>query len=151
MRLLPLAVAAAAALVVLAPAVPAQAAALPAIQITRVWYDSPGSDLRSNASLNGEYVVIKNTTRRAIDLAGWTLRDKTGYQYSFGDDQLLSAGKKLTIRTGQGTSGTSTAYWGRRAYVWNNDKDAAYIRNAAARLVDSCSYNSTRVDRINCE
>ncbi|MDP9868239.1 hypothetical protein J2S55_007505 [Streptosporangium brasiliense] len=45
----------------------------------KVYYDSPGSDLRSNASLNGEYVVIKNTTRTAIDLAGWTLRDKTGY------------------------------------------------------------------------
>jgi hypothetical protein len=109
-RILPLAVAAAAALAVLVPAVPAQATALPAVQIMKVYYDSPGSDLRSNASLNGEYMTIRNTTRRAIDLAGWTLRDKTGYQYAFTDDQLLGAGKKLTIRTGQGQSGTRTAY-----------------------------------------
>ncbi|MFD8562941.1 lamin tail domain-containing protein [Streptosporangium canum] len=150
MRILPLAVAAAA-LAVLAPAVPAQAAALPAVQIMKVYYDSPGSDLRSNASLNGEYVTIKNTTRRAIDLAGWTLRDKTGYTYTFGGDVLLGAGKKFTIRSGQGSDGTSSVFWGRRAYVWNNDRDAAYIRNASARLVDSCSYNSTRADWINCE
>nr|WP_231510088.1 lamin tail domain-containing protein [Streptosporangium roseum] len=47
--------------------------------------------------MNGEYVTIRNTTRRAIDLAGWTLRDKTGYTYTFGDDVLLGAGKKLTL------------------------------------------------------
>ncbi|WP_433258197.1 VOC family protein [Streptosporangium sp. CA-135522] len=33
----------------------------------RVYYDSPGSDLRSDASLNGEYVTIKNATRAAYD------------------------------------------------------------------------------------
>ncbi|MGJ6967526.1 lamin tail domain-containing protein [Streptosporangium sp. G11] len=147
---LPLAVAAVA-LIMLLPAVPAQAAAAPAILITKVYYDSPGSDLRGNASLNGEYVTIKNTTRKAIDLAGWSLRDKTGYQYTFGDDQLLDPGKKLTVRTGQGRSGTSTVYWGRRAYVWNNDADVASIRNRSAKLVDSCSYDSTRADYKNCE
>jgi hypothetical protein len=147
---LPLAVAAVA-LTTLVPAAPAQAAAVPAILITKVYYDSPGSDLRGNASLNGEYVTIKNTTRKAIDLAGWSLRDKTGYQYTFGDDQLLDAGKKLTVRTGQGRSGTSTVYWGRRAYVWNNDADVASIRNRSAKLVDSCSYDSTRADYKNCE
>ncbi|MER5323140.1 lamin tail domain-containing protein [Streptosporangium roseum] len=114
----------------LAPAVPAQATRLPAVQIMKVYYDSPGSDLRSNASLNGEYVTIRNTTRRAIDLAGRTLRDKAGYTYTFGGDVLLGAGKKLTIRSGQGGDGTSSVFWGRRAYVWNNDKDSAYIRNA---------------------
>ncbi|MFI6883952.1 hypothetical protein [Streptosporangium canum] len=36
----------------------------------KVYYDSPGSDLRSNASLNSECVTIRNTARRAIDLAG---------------------------------------------------------------------------------
>lgn len=148
---LPLAVAAALSAVVLAPALPAQAAAVPAIQITKVYYDSPGSDLRSNASLNGEYVTILNTTRRPIDLEGWTIRDKTGYQYEFGPDVVLGAKKKITLRSGTGSDGTSTVYWGRRAYVWNNDKDTAYIRNASAKLIDSCSYNSTRVDYINCE
>ncbi|MER5326333.1 hypothetical protein [Streptosporangium roseum] len=36
----------------------------------KVYYASPGSDVRSNASLNGECVTIRNMTRRAIDLPG---------------------------------------------------------------------------------
>jgi hypothetical protein len=94
--------------------------------------------------------VIRNTTRSPIKLAGWTLTDKTGYRYAFRPTQVLAAGKQLTIRTGKGTSGTSTAYWERGAYVWNNDTDSAYMRRADGKLVDSCSYNSTRVDSVNC-
>lgn len=131
------------------PTLPAQAAT-PAIQITRVYYDSPGVDRRSNTSLNAEYVTILNTTRRAVDLEGWTLRDKTGYTYSFGSDVILGAHKKITVRTGRGQDGTTSLHWGRGAYVWNNDKDTAYIRNPAGRLIDSCSYNNTRVDYKNC-
>jgi len=59
------------------------AAAAPAVKISYVKYDSPGSDTGSNYSLNGEYVVIKNTTGTARSLTGWTLRDKTGYTYKF--------------------------------------------------------------------
>ncbi|MEO3811024.1 lamin tail domain-containing protein [Sphaerisporangium sp. B11E5] len=128
---------------------PAQAAAVPSVQITRVWYDSPGVDRRGNASLNAEYVRIKNTTRKVIDLEGWTLRDKTGYKYLFGA-LVIKPGKTITIRTGQGDSGTSTVYWGRRAYVWNNDTDTAFLRRADGRLVDSCAYDSTRYDYVNC-
>lgn len=149
MRLARLALAAVSAAATLAVAAPAQAAA-PAVQITRVWYDSPGSDRRSNASLNGEYVVIQNATRKAINLEGWAIRDKTGYQYEFGPDVVLKPGKKITLRSGQGDDGTSTVYWGRRQYVWNNDTDTASIINASGRLIDKCSYNSTRVDYVNC-
>lgn len=63
---------------------------------------------------------------------------------------ILGAKKKLTIRSGQGSDGTTTVYWGRRAYVWNNDKDSAYVRNANGRLIDSCSYDSTVADYKNC-
>ncbi|WP_433259425.1 lamin tail domain-containing protein (plasmid) [Streptosporangium sp. CA-135522] len=107
-------------------------------------------DRRSNASLNGEYVTIRNTTRTAIDLTGWSLRDKTGYVYTFGDDVLLAAGKRLTLRTGQGRDSATTLYWGRRQYVWNNDTDAASLRRPDARLIDTCAYNSTRADAITC-
>lgn len=131
-------------------AAPPAHAAVPAIQIVKIYYDSPGVDRRTNASLNGEYVVIRNTTRAAVDLEGWTVRDKTGYTYAFRPAQVLGAGKNLTLRTGQGRSGTSTVYWGRRAYVWNNDKDTAYVRRDDGKLIDSCSYASTRQDSKNC-
>ncbi|MFC7723469.1 lamin tail domain-containing protein, partial [Nonomuraea recticatena] len=121
----------------------------PAIQITKVYYDSPGTDRRSNASLNGEYVTIYNSTARPIDMEGWVVKDKTGYTYEF-SGVILGAKKKITVRSGQGRDGTSAVYWGRRAYVWNNDKDVAYVRNADGKLIDSCSYDSTRSDYKNC-
>lgn len=149
MRPLPLTLATIAAAATLTTGLGAHAAT-PAIQITRVYYDSPGVDRRSNTSLNGEYMVVKNTTSRAINLEGWSIRDKTGYTYTFEEGQILGAGRKLALRTGLGNSGTSTVYWGRRAYVWNNDKDTAYVRRSDGRLIDSCSYNSTARDYINC-
>ncbi|MDP3714589.1 MAG: hypothetical protein Q8R60_19150 [Mycobacteriales bacterium] len=30
-------------------------------------------------------------------------------------------------------------YWGSGAYVWNNDGDAATLRNAAGSTLDTCS------------
>ncbi|MFM6847652.1 MAG: lamin tail domain-containing protein, partial [Terrabacter sp.] len=57
-------------------AVASSAQALPAIMIYKVQYNSPGSDIGSNTSLNAEYVVLKNTTRTNRSLTGWTLRDK---------------------------------------------------------------------------
>ncbi|MEO3886737.1 lamin tail domain-containing protein [Nonomuraea sp. B5E05] len=129
---------------------PAYAAA-PAVQITKIYYDSPGSpDFGANSSLNGEYVQIKNMTRKAVNLTGWTIRDRTkrsDHVYTFGRF-TLRAGKTLTLRTGKGKNTTTTRYWGRSggtlAYIWNQSSDAAYLRNASGKPVDSCSYNSTR-------
>lgn len=42
----------------------------PDVQVSRVQYDSPGRDDRSNRSLNGERVQITNNTRRATNLDG---------------------------------------------------------------------------------
>jgi hypothetical protein len=54
-----------------------------AIRITKVQYDSPGSDYGSNSSLNAEWVKIKNTGGKRKNLDGWTLRDKAGHVYHF--------------------------------------------------------------------
>src|SRR4051812_13635746 len=45
---------------VVAASGPAQAAS--AVKISRVYYDSPGSDTRSTISLNAEYVNLQNMT-----------------------------------------------------------------------------------------
>ncbi|NBE97767.1 lamin tail domain-containing protein [Nonomuraea sp. KC401] len=129
---------------------PAYAAA-PAVQITKIYYDSPGSpDYGANSSLNGEYVQIRNMTRKAVNLAGWTVRDATRRQdhiYRFGTF-TLRAGKTVTLRTGRGKNTSTTRYWGRSggtlAYIWNQTSDTAYLRNPAGKLIDSCAYNSSR-------
>ncbi|GAA3306025.1 lamin tail domain-containing protein [Nonomuraea dietziae] len=143
----------AAALTLSAPAV----AAAPAIQITKIYYDAPGSpDSGGNTSLNGEYIVIKNTSSRAANLKGWTVRDATtrpDHGYTFGTF-TLGAGKTVTLRTGKGRNTTTTRYWGRSggtfAYIWNQTKDTGYLRDAHGRLADSCLYNSSRYDYKNC-
>ncbi|PZG12114.1 hypothetical protein C1J01_33700 [Nonomuraea aridisoli] len=135
---------------------PAYAAA-PAVQITKIYYDSPGSpDNGRNSSLNGEYVQIKNTGKKAVSLKGWTVRDETSrsdHVYTFGAF-TLKAGKTVTVRTGKGKNTATTRYWGRSggtlAYIWNQSADTAYLRNAAGKLVDSCSYNSSRQDYKVC-
>ncbi|GLF93330.1 lamin tail domain-containing protein [Streptomyces yaizuensis] len=127
---------------------PAQAAK-GSVHLYKIHYDSPGTDNRSNKSLNGEYVQIRNTTRAAVNLKGWTLTDKSNHKYTFGA-YTLGKGKTVTIRTGKGDNTASNRYQGRRAYVWNNDRDTATLKRASGSTADTCSYNSTRVDSKLC-
>ncbi|GAB3153405.1 lamin tail domain-containing protein [Microbispora hainanensis] len=135
---------------------PAHAAG-PAVQITKIYFDSPGSpDNGANSSLNGEYVQIKNTTKKAVGLKDWTVRDDTkrsDHVSTFGRF-TLGAGKTVTLRTGRGKNTSTTVYWGRSggtlAYIWNQTKDKAFLRNASGKLVDSCAYNSSRQDYKIC-
>lgn len=112
------------------------------VQIYRVYYNSPGSDTRSNASLNAEYVVLKNTDSVKHSLKNWTLRDKSGHVYLF-PTFTLGAKKYVTIHTGRGTNTSSHLYWGSRAYIWNNTGDTAYLRWPGGSLADSCSWGRT--------
>ncbi|HEY7273864.1 MAG TPA: lamin tail domain-containing protein [Actinoplanes sp.] len=123
---------------------PAQAAT-PAVQITKVYYNSPGSDTGSNTSLNAEWVRLTNTRTYTINLKGWTLRDKASHVYTFTSDYSLGAGKRVYIHTGKGTNGSPDyqhRYWARAWYVWNNTGDTAYVRNPSGTLIDSCSWGS---------
>ncbi|MEU3906472.1 lamin tail domain-containing protein [Streptomyces goshikiensis] len=62
---------------------PGQAHAAGALRISKIWYDSPGSDTGTNASLNGEWVQITNSTGTAVSLRGWTLTDASRHTYTF--------------------------------------------------------------------
>ncbi|NDK25305.1 lamin tail domain-containing protein [Streptomyces sp. TR1341] len=118
---------------------PAQAAG--GVKIYHVWFDSPGSDNRSNTSLNGEWVQIKNTGGSAVSLKGWVLKDASNHRYVFPNIKI-GAGKYMKIHTGSGKATTSDRYQGRRAYVWNNDKDTATLTKASGAKVWSCSWTT---------
>ncbi|MFG3603614.1 lamin tail domain-containing protein [Micromonospora chersina] len=126
----------------LAAAAPAQAAT-PAVMITKVYYNSPGSDTGSNTSLNAEYVQLTNKRSTSINLKYWTLRDKSNHVYKFTTNWYLKAGASVVIHTGKGTNTSSHLYWGSGAYIWNNSGDAAYLRNSAGTGIDSCSWGSS--------
>ncbi|MCW2916029.1 MAG: hypothetical protein JWN52_4097 [Actinomycetia bacterium] len=119
---------------------PAEAAS--AVQIYRVYYDSPGSDTGSNSSLNAEYVMLKNTGSSSRSLKGWTLRDKSHHVFTF-PAVTLKGKKYVTIHTGRGTRTGTQLYWGSRAYIWNNTGDTAYLRTASGSPADSCSWGRT--------
>lgn len=123
-------------------ATPAQAAT-PAVQITKVYYNSPGTDNRSNSSLNAEYVKLTNRRSTTINLKYWTLRDKSNHVYKFASDFRLASGASVYIHTGKGTNTSTHRYWGSGAYIWNNTGDTAYLRNSAGTAIDSCSWGSS--------
>jgi hypothetical protein len=127
-------------------AAPAQAAT-PSVTFNRIYVNSPGTDTRSNASLNAEWVRLKNNTSKSIQLKGWTVRDKAGHVYTFGS---LSLGSKKTVyvHTGKGTNTSTNRYWGSGNYIWNNDGDKATLRNASKSTVDTCSWKT--VTATNC-
>lgn len=123
------------------------AEAVSAIQFGKVQYDSPGTDDGSNPSLNAEYIVIKNTGTTSRSLTGWTVRDTSSHIYTFGTF-TLSAGKSVTLRSGSGTNSSTTRYWNKSWYVWNNTGDKAYLRSGTG--IDSCSWTSLGSGYKNC-
>jgi Lamin Tail Domain len=119
----------------------AQAAPTSQIQFRLIYYNSPGPDTGSNASLNAEYVTLKNIGTTARYLTGWTVEDAQSHVYTFGTFRL-AAGQKVRIHTGRGTNTSTDLYWGRGWYVWNNTGDKAKLHNAAGAWKDSCSWGS---------
>ncbi|MER5720388.1 lamin tail domain-containing protein [Streptomyces sp. NPDC002132] len=129
-------------------ALPATAAdhapsARPKVEISAVQYDSPGRDDRSNRSLNKEWVELTNTTRHAVNLDGWTLKDRQGHTYTF-DHYRLAGRATVRIHTGEGRDTRTDLYQDRRHYVWNNDRDTATLRNDRGRFIDDYAWGGHR-------
>ncbi|MCX5152132.1 lamin tail domain-containing protein [Streptomyces sp. NBC_00320] len=111
----------------------------PRVEISRVQADSPGREDRSNRSLNAEWVEITNTTRDAVNLRGWTLRDGDGNRYRF-DNVRISGRATLRIHTGTGHNTRSDLFQNRRDYIWDNRADTATLRDDRGRTVDTESW-----------
>lgn len=112
------------------------------VTIYRIYYDSPGSDTRTNKSLNSEWMQIKNGCAKTKALTGWKIKDAAGHTYTFPTFKL-GAGKLVKVHTGRGTNTKTDLYWGSGAYIWNNDKDTARLINDKGSVVDKCSYSTS--------
>lgn len=115
-------------------------AATPPLRFHGAQYDSPGSDTRSAASLDNEWISLVNSGSRAVNLSGYTIRDKSNHVYTFGSVSIAGNGGRLWLHTGKGTNTTKNRYWGSGNYVWNNNGDTAYLRNSSGKQLDSCSW-----------
>ncbi|AGL20923.1 lamin tail domain-containing protein [Actinoplanes sp. N902-109] len=122
---------------------PAQAAT-PALRFHGAQYDSPGSDTRSNTSLNNEWISLVNSGSKAVNLKGYTIRDASNHVYTFGSVSIAGKGGRLWLHTGKGTANAKNRYWGSGNYIWNNTGDKATLKNASGKTVDTCSYGSKK-------
>jgi hypothetical protein len=123
----------------------AASAARSAVIITRIFYNSPGSDRGGNSSLNAEWVQLHNTSRRAVTMTGWTLRDTSHHVFVFKTYRLKARGF-VKIHTGSGRPTQANRYWDRSWYIWNNTGDKATLRNSAGTYRASCRYSDPDED-----
>lgn len=109
------------------------------IHIGLVQYNSPGKDTGSNASLNKEWINIHNARSTPYQIKGWYLKDRAGHKFVF-PAYTIGAGKNVKVHTGKGTKGGGHVYWGRKAYVWNNTGDTAYLYTPSGKKDDTCKW-----------
>jgi hypothetical protein len=128
---------------------PSPAQAAPPVRIYRVQYDSPGSDTGSNASLNAEWVAIKNFGGSRVTITGWRLRDNAGHTYTF-PAGTIAPGQIFYIHTGRGTQSYFHRYQNRSAYVWNNTGDTAYLRSPSNVYIHHCRWTSIGSGAVWC-
>ncbi|WP_030976295.1 MULTISPECIES: lamin tail domain-containing protein [unclassified Streptomyces] len=108
-----------------------------------IQYDSPGRDDWSNQSLNREWVEVTNTGRRAVNLRGWSLTDRSGNLYRF-DDLRLAGRATVRVHTGRGNDTRRDVYQDSRDYIWSNYADKATLRDDHGRTVDTHSWGYRR-------
>ncbi|MFE3882946.1 lamin tail domain-containing protein [Streptomyces lydicus] len=107
-----------------------------AVVLGAIQYDSPGRDDRSNRSLNAEWVTVKNTGRTPVNIKGWSLSDKSGHAYRFGNVRL-NGHSQVRVHTGIGRDNRNDVFQNRRNYVWDNNGDQATLRNDRRRVIDT--------------
>ncbi|MEU9449107.1 lamin tail domain-containing protein [Streptomyces sp. NPDC048277] len=127
-------------------ALPAAAAAVPypasergAVVISAVRHDLQGRSAFSGRALNREWVDVTNTSRRDVNLSGWTLSDAEGHTYTF-RHYRLEGRATVRVHTGEGRDTMTDLYQDRNRSVWNYETDTATLRNDHGRYVDSASW-----------
>ena len=118
------------------------------VSISRVYFDSPGSDTGSNTSLNAEYIQLKNRCSTGKSLSGYTIKDAANHTYRFGT-YTLRAGSTVKVHTGRGSNTAANRYWQQTWYIWNNTGDKAVLRTSGGTVVDSCSFTGAG-DSVYC-
>jgi hypothetical protein len=134
-------IAAIAALVTATTTLPASAAA-PIFLVAGIQYDPVGTDTRTNAHINLEYISIRNNTTRPLSLKGYRIRDAASHVYYFPPTFTLKARSTVLVHTGKGRNSANHLYWGSGNYIWNNEGDTARLQNSLNKVIDFCTYKA---------
>ncbi|MCX4719179.1 MULTISPECIES: lamin tail domain-containing protein [Streptomyces] len=104
------------------------------VVISDVQYGTAGRD-RSARALNREWVEVKNTGRRSVNLRGFTLTDRQGNRYRFADFRL-DGRSSVKVHTGQGRDTRHDVYQDRRHQIWD-ERDTATLRDNRGNVIDT--------------
>jgi micrococcal nuclease len=91
-----------------------------------VKFDAEGDD---NQNVNGEWVKIKNTSGRRVDISHWWLRDSALYFFRFPNATILDRGEEITVYVGKGQNSSNTFYWGKNYPIFDNSWDGVYLHD----------------------
>ena len=89
-------------------------------------------EIKGAGSLDNEQVTLTNLSGQ-VNMAGWTMTDGEGNQFTFPSLSLLSKGE-VTVHTGKGTNTPTDLYWGQSAPIWASGK-VAYLRDLSGKLI----------------
>jgi len=89
-------------------------------------------EIKSPGSLANEQVVLTNLSGQ-VNMAGWTMTDGEGNQFTFPSLSLLSNGE-VTVHTSRGTNTPTDLYWGQAEPRWASGK-VAYLRDPNGKLI----------------
>jgi len=98
------------------------------VRIIHLEYNPPGPEV------SGEFVLIQNNGGASVDVTGWTLSDAAYHTFRFPSFFLGPKGY-VRVWTREGMNTATDLYWGRRAAVWNNAGDKAFLRERRGLLV----------------
>jgi len=113
---------------------PSPTPSLPAVEIVHVEHDPEGSDLE------GEYILLRNTTDDSQDLTAWTIKDGDGHEFRF-ESFVLEPAASVKIWTGAGEDTGTDVYWGYGRGLWDNEGDTATLRDYRGQVIDTFSYS----------
>ncbi|WP_244928808.1 glycerophosphodiester phosphodiesterase family protein [Nocardioides sp. W7] len=91
---------------------------------------------------NGEYVALRNTTARPLDVSGYRLTDYAGNVWlTTGDDAVIGAGGLFKVYVNSGTDRPDAHYNGHPKGIFDNaGGDTVYLLDEDQRLLDVASY-----------
>lgn len=91
-----------------------------------------------------EWITLTNTTRRTLDLRGWTLSDRDGHFFRI-EDLRLRGYQSVRVHSGRGHGHGDgrDVYQGRHRALWDRS-DTATLRDARGRIVDQESWGIRR-------
>ncbi|MCS6883202.1 MAG: lamin tail domain-containing protein [Oscillochloridaceae bacterium] len=110
------------------------AAAATGVVIAHIEFNPPGADVE------GEYVLIRNTSSQPMNMTGWKLHDSAQRHTYVFPQFVLSPGAEVKVWTRAGTDDAANLYWGRRVAVWNNTGDTGTLLDASGAVVSRYTY-----------